>query len=130
MTEIISCVASNAQKEPPSTKDVCREGEVVGWSKSSKSKGGSKNLLVSIITKCGQRVGDLKYRIILWTSFMDGPEVGCLAFYVDEATKECKLGTIEDMSLKSNSGIKAYTLIDSDGTPVAAGESIQMKISQ
>ena len=130
MTAIISCVASNAHKEPPSTKDVSREGEVVGWSKRSKSKGGSENLLVSIITKCGQRVGDLKYRLILCTSFMDGPQVGCLAFYVDEATKECKLGTIEDVSLKSDSGFKAYTLIDSDGTPVAAGESIQMKISQ
>ena len=62
---------------------------------------------------------------------MNGPQVGCLAFYVNEATKECKLGTIKDMSLKSDSGFKAYTLIDSDGTPVAAGESIvQMKISQ
>ena len=74
--------------------------------------------------------GDPKYRIIMWTSFVDGPQVGCLAFYVDEGTKECKLGTLGDMSLKSDSGIKAYTLLDSDGTPVAAGESIQMKISQ
>ena len=54
---------------------------------------------------------------------MDGPQVGCLAFYVDEATKECKLGSLEDMSLKSDSGFKAYTLIDSDGEPIAAGES-------
>ena len=57
---------------------------------------------------------------------MDGPEVGCLAFYIDEATKECKLGSLEDMSLKSDSGFKAYTLIDSDSTdgkPIVAGES-------
>ena len=53
----------------------------------------------------------------------DGPQVGCLAFYVDEDTKECKLGTIEDMSLKSDSGFKAYTLINSDGETIAAGES-------
>ena len=46
-------------------------------------------------------------------------QVGCLAFYVDEATKECKLGTINDQSERSDSGIKAYMQIDNDGNPTA-----------
>ena len=46
-------------------------------------------------------------------------QVGCLAFYVDEATKECKLGTINDQSERSDPGIKAYMQIDNDGNPIA-----------
>ena len=45
-------------------------------------------------------------------------QVGCLAFYVDEATKVCKLGTINDGSKRSNSGINAYMKMDNKGNPI------------
>ena len=49
-------------------------------------------------------------------------EDGCLAFYVDETTKECKLGAIEDGYLRSDGGIKAYMKIDDKGNPLTTGK--------
>ena len=46
-------------------------------------------------------------------------QLGCLAFYVDEATKECKLGTINDESQNSVFGIKAYMQIDDVDNPIS-----------
>ena len=52
-------------------------------------------------------------------------EVGCLAFYVDEATKLCKLGTINDCSKRSGSGINAHMKIDNKGNPITGMKKIQ-----
>ena len=45
-------------------------------------------------------------------------EEDCLAFYVDEATKECKLGGIANSSLLSETGVKAYMKLDDKGNPM------------
>ena len=53
-------------------------------------------------------------------------EVGCLAFYVDKATKMCKLGTINDCSKRSGSGINAHMKIDNKGNPITGMKKIQV----